>query len=264
MAVTTEATVKIGTDALRAAFVAVLPHACRTKKDDDLPLHRVRMILANGKAFVCATQGKTTGLSRLSYMEDSRGDLWEPDDGPIILDLLPENVRLLKQWMAAKAVGDDDDKATGITVDLKAAEAEFELIGSTNAGERHVFQLGEPEALFPDVVKITAAALMQAAGESLPARSLVQDGKLIGLFNAAGVQYQAPLRWRATGTRDTANGFVVECGSAFVGTISTDTGGDEGTRRHTRWTQETISALTDDPTLRAASGQPVGQVLVSV
>jgi hypothetical protein len=267
MPVTMEATVKLGTDELRAALVAVLPHAKRTKKDEDVIMHRVRCVFGNGKALVMATQGQTTGLARLDYIDDTRGDLWDPEDGPMVVDLWPENVRLLKQWMAAKAVGDDEDKVTAITVNRKIGEVEFEMIGTTNAGERHAFNLHHPADLFPDVADITKQALMGAAGESLPARTLVQDGKLIGLFNAAATQYKQPLRWRATGTRDTAKGFVVECGPSFVGTISSDPGGDEGVRRHSRWSQDMIAGLSVDlsanPVEPAEDADP-GRTLVSV
>jgi hypothetical protein len=267
MPVTMECTVKIGTDELRAALGSVLVHAKRTKKDEDVILHRVRLILGNGKAVVVATQGQTTGLSRLAYVDDSRGEIWEPEDGPIIVDLWPENVRLLRQWTAAKAVGDDADKVTAITINRNIGEVEFELIGSTNAGERHAFILNAPHDLFPNVPHLTSQALMQAAGESLPSRSLVQDGKLIGLFNAASVQYKAPLRWRATGTRDTAGGWVVECGPSFTGTISSDPGGDEGVRRHSRWSQDMIAELSVDLSAALVEGSEdadPGRTLVSV
>jgi hypothetical protein len=263
MPVTQKATVKVSTDLLRAALASVLPHAKRTKKDEDIILHRVRLTFANGKVFIMATQGKTTALVRLAYIDDTRGDLWEPEDGPMILDLPPIDVRFLKQWMATAAVGDDEDKITTITLDRHQGEAEFELIGTTNEGQRHVFVWGDHHDLFPDVVTITNQALMQAAGEALPARPLVQDSKLINLFNQAGSQYGAPLRWRATGTRDTAGGFVVECGPSFTGTISTDPGGDEGVRRHARWSQDTIADLSVDPS-DARVDAPEPDVLASV
>jgi len=269
MTVTMEATMKVQLPAFRAALGSVLPHAKRTKKDEDLVLHRVRFIYHLGRMFVVATNGSTTGLDKVSYIPDgdTRGDLWEPDDGPMIVDLLPEQVRLLKQWTATKAVGDDDDMVISTTVSLGTKEVEFETIGTVNAGERWNLPLIEPHTGYPDVVDITMRALTAAAGESLPARSLVQDGKLIGLFNAASVQHHAPLRWRATGTRDTANGFVVECGPSFVGTISSDPGGEEGVRRASRWSQEMIAGLS--PALTGGSVSQLaearsGKTLVSV
>jgi hypothetical protein len=268
MTVTMNATMKVQLPAFRAALVSVLPHAKRTKKDEDLVLHRIRLVYANGSVFVTATNGSTTGLDKVSYIADgdTRGTLWEPDDGPMIVDLWPEQVRLLKQWITTKAVGDDDDMVVSAAVDLKTHEVEFETIGTTNAGERWSVPLQDPHTGFPDVVDITVRALTAAAGESLPARSLVQDGKLIGLFNAASVQHHAPLRWRATGTRDNANGFVVECGPSFVGTISSDPGGEEGVRRHSRWSQDMIAGLSTDFT--GAGGelaeQAGGKTLASV
>lgn len=240
MAVTTKCTVKVETGSFRAALAAVAPHAKRTKKDDDLAMHRIRLVLANGVMFVTATNGKTSGLSRLSYVEDSRGTLWEPDDGPFVIDLSPAHVKLIRQWLAAKAVGDDVDMLVAITPDLKEDEVEFEAIGTQNEGERYTIVYPEAHELMPDVVAITGQALA-GAGPSND-RVLVQDAKLIGLFEEAGTQYGAPIRIRPTGDTDTA-GFVVECGAAFTGTIASDTGGDEGRRRNAEYTQGMLEVL---------------------
>jgi hypothetical protein len=244
MSVTTKATVKVRTPELRAALASVFPHRKRTKKDDDIALHRVRLTLANGKLYAAATQGTTTALAKMSYVDDSRGNLWEPDDGPLVVDLQPRQVLLINQAFSAKADGDDEgaDLLTAITVDTKD-EVEFENIGGLNsAGERLTFPYTDPHELFPDVIEITGRALAEAAGESERAKTLKQDGKLIDLFKAAGTQYGAPLRLRATGTSEAALGFVVECGSQFVGTISSMRG-DEGTQRDSKFTTDWLFDL---------------------
>jgi hypothetical protein len=246
MTVTTKATVKVRTPDLRAALASVYPHRKRTKKDDDIALHRIRLTLANGKMYAAATQGTTTALAKMSYVEggDTRGNLWEPDDGPLIVDLQPRQVLLINQAFSAEADGDAEgaELLTAITVDT-FDEVELENNGGLNsAGERLVFPYAEPHELFPDVIELTGRALAEAAGESERAKTLKQDGKLIGLFQAAGDQYGAPLRWRSTGTSEAARGFVVECGSAFVGTISS-TQDDEGVRRDSKFTTDWLFDL---------------------
>lgn len=246
MTVTTKATVKVRTPDLRAALASVYPHRKRTKKDDDIALHRIRLTLANGKMYAAATQGTTTALAKMSYVDggDTRGNLWEPDDGPLVVDLQPRQVLLINQAFSAKADGDDEgaDLLTALTVDIKD-EIEFENIGGLNsAGERLTFPYTDPHELFPDVIELTGRALAEAAGESERAKALKQDGKVIDLFKAAGVQYASPLRIRPTGSLVAARGFVVECGSAFVGTLSS-TQDDEGVKRDSKFTTDWLFDL---------------------
>lgn len=247
---TTHATMKVETPSLRAAFASVYPHHKRTKKDDDRILHRVRLIFGEGKLVVVATQGTTTGLAKLTITDDSRDGQWQPEDGPMIVDLQPRHVPWLNQWFSVKAAGDDVDQLIGITVDTLAGEIEFELIGALYAtGERVRLQFDEPADGYPDVPALTVRALAEAAGKSEPARTLVQDGQVLELFKAASTQYKAQLRIRATGSGEHARGFVVEAGGAFTGTVSSETGGDEGVRRHAQWSQEMLLALEPAPTL---------------
>jgi hypothetical protein len=248
MTVTTSATVKVRTPELRAALAAVFPHRKRTKRDDDIALHRVRLILANGTAYVGATQGTTTALARMKYLPlkdggDTRGNLWEPDDGPLVIDLRPDVVPIWAQIFGAARQGKDEDldPITAITYDLNRAEVEFESIGSgKTAGERYTINLEEPHELFPDLIDVTGRALAEADATNGP-RTLKQDPGVLAMFKAAGDAYGAPARIRPTGSAP-GSGFVIECGSAFVGTVSSEQG-DEGTKRDNQLTLDWLGEL---------------------
>jgi hypothetical protein len=248
MTVTTTATVKVRTPELRAALAAVFPHRKRTKRDDDIALHRVRLILANGTAYVGATQGTTTALARMKYLPlkdggDTRGNLWEPDDGPLVVDLRPDVVKLWLQMFAAARMGKDEDlePITAITYSHDDGEVEFENIGGgQSAGERFVIALDDPHELFPDLIDMTGRALAEADATNAP-RVLKQDPKVLALFKDAGQQYGAPVRIRPTGNAP-GSGFVIECGSAFVGTVSSEQG-DEGTKRDGQLTLDWLNEL---------------------
>jgi len=243
MAPTMECTVKVQLLQLRAALGAVLPHAKRTKTGEDVAIHRVRLTLANGSMFVSATNGTTTAIARVAYAGpdgDSRGNLWEPEDGPIVFDMLPAEVRLARTWLQPKAVGDDADMLVSLTT-VRGGESEWEAIGTQNEGSRHTFAGMEISDSFPDLVELHGRAVAEAPGETSRSRDLVQDGATVALFKAASVEYRTPLAWRPTGGDD--GGFVVQCTSAFVGTVASDTGGDEGKRRRAQDTQTMLNIL---------------------
>lgn len=240
MSITTECTVKVQLTSLRAALGAVLPHAKRTKTGEDVALHRVRLTLANTHMFVTATNGTTTALARMTYTDDTRGNLWEPEDGPIVFDLLPSEVRLARTWLQPKAVGDDADMLVSLTT-IRDGESEWEAIGTQNEGSRHTFAGMEISDAFPDLVELNGRAVAEAPGETSRSRDLVQDGATVALFKAASTAYNTPLCWRPTGGEQ--GGFVVTCGSAFAGTVSSDTGGDEGKRRRAQDVQQMLDIL---------------------
>lgn len=244
MTITNQCTVKVQLTSLRAALGAVLPHAKRTKTGEDIALHRVRLTLANSHLFVTATNGTTTALARMTYTGgtdgDTRGNLWDPDDAPILFDLLPAEVRLARTWLQPKAVGDDEDMLVSLTT-TRDGESEWEAIGTANEGSRHVFAGMEISESFPDLVELNGRAVAEAPGESSRSRDLVQDGATLALFKAASAAYNSPLCWRPTGGDN--GGFVVTCGSAFAGTVASDTGGDEGKRRRADDTQLMLNIL---------------------
>jgi hypothetical protein len=251
MTVTTTATVRVRTVELRAALAAVFPHRKRTKRDDDIVLHRVRLILANGTAYAGATQGVTTALAKMKYMPitggldtgDTRGNLWEPDDGPLVIDLRPDVVKIWLQMFAAARMGKDEDldPVTAITYSFAMREVEFENEGGgTASGERFTIPLADPAEQFPDLIDISGRALAEADSTNQP-RVLKQSADVVKLFEQAGKQYGAPLRFRQTGSAP-GSGFVVECGSSFVGTMTSEQG-DEATKRDGQLTLDWLNEL---------------------
>lgn len=243
MTVTTVATVKVGTADLRHALKAAHAHHNKHKKDDNVAEHRVRLTFANGTLFVGASNGTSTGLAKVTYVEDTRGTLWEPDDGPMIVDLQPRHVPLVLQQFKSKAAASDVDQLIAIDVNLDDEVIDFTDIGGLwSDGESVRFGLQEPHELFPDIIDITGQALAAVAGESERAKALVQDGRILALFKDAAIQYGAPLQIRATGSAE-QRGFVVQCGPSFIGTVSSRHNDDDGLKNRDKWTQEWIRVL---------------------
>lgn len=243
MAVTRKATVKVGTTEVRHALKSVYAHHNKTKTDDGIANHRVRLILANGHLFVAATNGTTTGLARVPYVEDSRGDLWDPDDAPLIVDLQPRHVPILLQQFKAKAAETDMDQLIAITADVAAGECSFEDIGGLwSNGERQTFQIDEPHQLFPDIIGTTGTALAAVAGQAERGKPLVQDGKILALFKDATVQYGMPLQIRSTGSVE-SRGFVVQCGPSFIGLVSSMHSDEDGMKNRDKWSMDWLRIL---------------------
>lgn len=231
---TTRCTVKVGTTELRQALKSVHAHHRKTKKGADEAQHRVRLILANGTMFVAACNEESTALAKLTYIEDSRGNLWEPADAPLVVDLQPRHVPLLTAWVSKKAVASDIDQVIAITADAVQGEVEFEDIGGLMSfGERVTYQFGNPNDAFPDVVAISDKALNEVAGSGERHKDLVQHGEIIARFAMASKQYGSQLRIRATGSAE-SRGFVVQCGPSFIGTVTSRHGDDDGLKTRDR------------------------------
>jgi hypothetical protein len=230
MTATTKATIKVGTTELRSALKAVHAHHRKGKRDDAVAQHRVRLTLANGTLFVAACNEQSTALARITLVEDTRGNLWEPEDGPLLVDLQPRHIPLIAAWVSSKAVASDIDQLIAITADVKKGEVEFEDIGGLwSEGERVIYGFDPPNEAFPDVIGISGRALAEVSGASERAKPFVQNGDVIKLFSVASKQYGADLRIRATGTAsDAQSGFVVQCGPSFIGTVASRHGDDDG------------------------------------
>jgi hypothetical protein len=247
MTVTTKTTVKVGTADLRHALGAAKSHVGKVKKDDGIITHRMRLILANGTLLVAATDSQTTALARANYIPgpdgDTRGNLWEPDDGPIVVDLQPRHIPLLLAQFKAKAGESDADLLMAVTADSKAGEITFEDIGGLwSAGERQTFLFDEPIDGFPDVVAITGQALAAVAGQAERGKPLVQDGRILSRFKDATVQYGERCHIRGTGSVE-ARGFVVQCGPNFIGTVTSGHTDDDGIKSRDRWTLDWLKLL---------------------
>lgn len=246
MAVTMQASIKVGTVEVRHALKSVYAHHNKTKTDDGIALHRIRLTLGKGYLFVAATNGTSTGLAKIRTVEDSRGDdaaMWDPDDGPIIVDLQPRHVPILLQQYKAKAAASDVDQLISITADCASGEVAFEDIGGLwSSGERTTFQFDDPHAGMPDVIAMSGTALAAVAGQAERGKPLVQDGKILSLFKDAAVQYQAPLQIRSTGSVE-SRGFVVQCGPNFIGCVSSQHDDGDGMKKRDQWSMEWLRIL---------------------
>jgi hypothetical protein len=230
---TTKASLKVGTTEFRQALKSVHAHHRKAKKADAVAQHRVRLTLANGWLFVSACNEQSTALAKLKTIDDTRGNLWEPEDGPLLVDLQPRHIPLICAWVSSKAVASDIDQLIQLNVDMRpekeTGEIEFEDIGGLfSSGERVTYQFADPHEAFPDVISICDRALAEVSGQSERAKPFVQNGDVLKLFAMASTQYDTDLRIRATGSPDVASGFVVQCGSGFIGTVESRHHGDDG------------------------------------
>lgn len=231
---TTRCTVKVGTTELRQALKSVHAHHRKGKKADAQAQHRIRLTFANGTLFIAACNEQSAALAKLTYVEDSRGNLWEPTDAPLVVDLQPRHIPLIAAWVSSKAVASDVDQLIAITPDIRQGEVEFEDIGGLwSEGERVVYTFDPPHESFPDIIDLMGKALNQIAGAGERHKDLVQHGDIIKLFATASTQYDAPLRIRATGSAE-QRGFVVQCGHGFIGTVTSRHGDDDGLKTRDR------------------------------
>lgn len=230
---TTKASLKVGTTEFRQALKSVHAHHRKGKKADAQAQHRVRLTLANSWLFVSACNEQSTALAKLKTIDDTRGNLWEPEDGPLLVDLQPRHIPLICAWVSSKAVASDIDQLIQISVDMRpdqeTGEIEFEDIGGLwSSGERVTYPFADPHEAFPDVIELSNRALNEVSGASERAKPFVQNGDVIRLFAEASAQYGTDLRIRATGPADGASGFLVQCGSGFIGTVESRHQGDDG------------------------------------
>lgn len=221
MAPTTKATVEVSTADLRHALAAVHPHHRKGTKEDAKAQHRLRLVFANGYLYVCASNEDSTGLAKIKYREDSRGNLWEPDDGPLVVDMQPRYAKHICTTFSAKAVASDVDQAVVITIDADDQDVTFTDVGGLwSSGVAVTLPFHEGGEAFPDVIEVTGRAFAEAKGEAERARALNVDGRVMRRFEAASIQYGAPLRVRAIGSPEQRAGFLVQAGAAFAGTVA--------------------------------------------
>jgi hypothetical protein len=242
MTVSQHITVQFPTVDFRAAMAAVYAHRSRSKDSDKEPLYRVRLTFARQNLFVSATNTVTTGLARVPYLSDSRDTAlgsgqWDPDDQPFSVDLTPRRAHDL-QSLFPTSKDAEMNQLVAIDVDHEDNVLDFTDIGGLlSAGESHRYPFEDPDPQMPDVLAITASALAAAQGATARGSELVQDGRVMGLFEAASRAYMAPMRLQKTGSAD-SRGWLAEIGRYFVGTVSSDHGGDDMGKRqsyHDEW-----------------------------
>lgn len=244
MTASQQITVQFPTVAFRAAIASVYPHRSRSKDSDKEALYRVRLTFSRQHLFVSATNSVTTGLARIPYLQDSRDTAlgagqWDPDDQPFAVDLTPRRANDL-QSLFPTSKDAEMNQLVALDVDLTDNVIDFTDIGGlVSAGESHRYPFEDPDPQMPDVLAITASALAAAQGAGARGSELVQDGRAMARFQAAGDAYSAPVRLTKTGTPE-SRGWLAEVGRWFVGTMSSDHGGDDMGKRqayHDEWVQ---------------------------
>lgn len=218
MATTTEVTLEVSLPEFRKAITAVTPHAEPTKTGDEIShMSRVRLTAAKNELLVAAGNSITTALAAVPIEEDSRAERFAADDGVFDCDVTPGFLRTVLH--AFKVAG---DSASG---EDQFAQLRFTTEAITITDVSGLFpgrEMTEPllprSTQFPGIVGALSEALAQV-GTTQVAKPLVANGAALGLFRAAAVAYNRPLQFEGTGTAE-ARGFVVLCGSQFIGVVS--------------------------------------------
>jgi hypothetical protein len=246
----TEVTIEVATVDFRRALTAVVPHAEKNKTGDNGVMHRFRLCIDASEVYLLATNGQTTGLAAVPIQSDDRSVRFEPDDGPFWVDLLPRHSALILQhFPISTGSGSDMDEM----LELKATTKEFRVqdVGGLWAGDSVLFKQADPTTDYPDLIGPLSRALAERGSTPAP-KPLVASAQLLKLFQGAGDAYGEPIELYSTGT-NSSRGFVVACGTQFVGTVESRHQDDDGMRRrdaaHMRWLERFPAA-----TLTAVSG----------
>lgn len=233
MAVSLEATVKVGVRPLRQALTAVTPHAEPTKSGDEISAQaRVRLIAGKEELHVVATCTHTSGMASIPIEEDSRSIRFAPDDGPIVVDIPPGVARsVLADFKGSRSTADGIqewvDIELGAVDDVGRDVITITDVSALFPGLRITIPVLATSAEFPDVVGILADAMREASG---PGSTIVVGGRTLALFRHASVAYGEPLQLCHTGQR----GYLVTCGAAFLGHLSSRHGDDDSLHRRDR------------------------------
>lgn len=214
--VDTTVTLEVPLRALRQAIASVLPHAEPTKTGDDPgDLSRLRLVARKGELLVVATNSTTSALASVPIVEDSRLTHFRKGDGVFELDVPLGPWRPFLQGMkVGKPTASADEGLAELVLDI-AAVTITDRSALLPGYAQTVPTLPRAEA-FPAVVDILHKAMAEAAGDSKP---LVTAHGALALFLPAAKAYKVPLSLEPTGSAR-SRGFLVLCGSKFIGTIS--------------------------------------------
>lgn len=241
MTVTKEATVKVATTDYVNALKAVIPHYNKVKTGDAADQHTVRLIFAGQWLFVGACNAQSTGIAKIRIKSDTRGASGQldgtpgpldPDDAPIMFDITPRRAKHMLQLFKPNAANSEVEQR--IVFDLGIEEDGGRVLDATDAGglysdgESHRWPCSDPSQALPDLLAIHGVAVANDKSDTR-ARELLQDGKVMALFKAAGEAYGERLRMRTTGPE--GSGWIVTCGP-FVGTVASQPDGDGGKKAH--------------------------------
>lgn len=254
MTVTIRATIDLPTSAARDAFKAALPLVQKLKTDDYAAERRIRLVFGDaavpsvddgdkapqpGWLFVLASNGEATGVAKARIVEDSRDLALPHDDGPMIVDLAPDWVRIILQTFKDKPKeGANQVMRLTLTADTLTVA---DVGGMLADGAKLAIPVSEPDERFPDALGIVGQAHQRVQGKSQPAKPLITDAGVLKAFKAAGDVY-GPLRLRGTGSADTG-GWTVQAGAHFIGTLSTRPHDDDSLKRNDRIDRDWLGLL---------------------
>lgn len=222
MTTTIECTLEVPLIPLRQALSSVVVHAEPTKTGDEVSeMSRVRLTAATSELLVlAANEAGTAALAAVPIESDSRAERFAADDGEFSVDLTPGAARLiLRDFRAGKpGVEADQDMVKLVIGETRITIADASGLLKDSFGLEVSQQLLQFSSDYPDVQSVLRDALARA-GEAQAAKPLVTQGRPWALFRHAAVAYGRPLRLEGTGGSDT-RGFVVMCGSSFIGAVS--------------------------------------------
>lgn len=242
MPVTLTAEVQVDTRDLRNALRAVVPHAEPNRTGDLEDEHRVRLVLDKQHVNVLASNGSTAAMAIASIEEDTRRERFAVDDGPLIVDVTPRQIRLiLQQFKAKKNDPEGVEQIAALRVLGGGEGLEVADVSGLFAGESIRFPAVGISEKFPDVVGIITKALANASASPSP-KPLTADGATVALFKAASTVYEQPLSIEPVGSPD-SRGFLVSCGESFLGVISSRHQDDDSLQRRDGWRQGWIRRL---------------------
>lgn len=222
MTTTAECTIEVPLAPLRQALSSVVVHAEPTKTGDDVSeMSRVRLTAAQSELLVLAcNEAGTAAMGAVPIETDSRAERFAADDGEFSIDITPGAARLiLRDFRAGKpGIEADEDMVRLTLTDTRIVVADASGLLKDSFGLEVSQQTLQYSSDYPDVQRVLREALARA-GEAQAAKPLVTGGRLWALFRHAAVAYGRPLRMEGSGGSET-RGFVVMCGSSFIGAVS--------------------------------------------
>jgi hypothetical protein len=221
--------VVLGTNDLRQALVAVLPHA---EPDPDLvTLHRVRLITTGVNVTVVATNRYTVGLAIASIEDDRHG---EADT----IDLNPTEVKeILSLFKAGK-----DDVGALLRIDADAKHVTVTDCAGLFDGKSYRLPRHEADDRFPDLPRLVSTTLARGRGVT-PDRMTV-SGRLLSYFPTAAKAYGSALTIEPAGHSAV---LVVSCGEEFIGLLMPHSISDDTAAELDEWRNAWRRRLPEAP-----------------
>ncbi len=262
MTATTECTLTVGIADLQAAVASVAPHAEKPKQGDEQPVTcRVRLSAGRTHLTVAATDTRTSAVAVVKTLGDSRKGKFAPEDGPLIVDLLPKHARAIAGSQTPNRLEGEDLGECLLTI--RAVEVTVEDSSGKYPGVSHTVVPIEQEASdtspgtedmgYPPVEALLAKAFSRARGEH---KVLLPPVGMLSRFETAAREYGEPLVIEPVGDPD-STGWLVWCGTRFAGQLNARQEDDqEARRRHSRRLDflRRLGLLTAEDEVRIALG----------